>query len=123
MERDNDRVKSFTRRAFLIGALQGGFLAVLGGRLAWLQIAQGQKYRMLADNNRINIKMLAPSRGQIVDLHGTPLATNGQNFRVLLIPEQTPDISMALSRLQEFLPLSQRDIKSVLKQAVQNPPF
>ena len=82
-----DRSKSFTRRAFVVGAVQGGILAVLGGRLAWLQLVEGQKYKTLADKNRINVKMTTPSRGEIVDRFGVPLAVNTQNFRVMVIPE------------------------------------
>lgn len=37
LEKDNDRAFAFTRRAFVIGAAQGAFLLLLGGRLAWLQ--------------------------------------------------------------------------------------
>jgi len=123
MERENERGQDFTRRAFIIGTIQSGILAVLGGRLAWLQIAQGKRYRTMAENNRINIKMLAPSRGQIVDRFGTLLATNEQNFRVIIVPEQTGDIAAALSSLQKLIPLSQRDIQRVIRQAEKSAPF
>lgn len=101
----------------MIGALQGTILGVLGGRLAWLQVVQGSKYKTLAENNRINLKMLAPARGKIVDRFGTPLAVNDQNFRVLMIPEQTGDLEKALAALQRLIDLNQRDIQKVLKQA------
>lgn len=117
MKKDNEKQVSFTRRAFIIGALQGTCLTLLGGRLAWLQVAQGQRYKTLAENNRINIKMLAPSRGKIVDRFGTPLAINDQNFRVLIVPEQAKDLEKVLSRLQKLVDLSQRDIKKALKTA------
>ncbi|MBU0800422.1 MAG: penicillin-binding protein 2, partial [Alphaproteobacteria bacterium] len=124
MERDGtDRVKTFTRRALFVGLLQGSFLALLGWRLAWLQISQGDKYRTLSDKNRINIKMLSPVRGLIVDRHGKLMAENGQNFRVLLIPEQTDDMEKALSSLQKLITLSQHDIQKVLKQAEKSPKF
>ncbi len=117
MKKDNDRSTSFTRRAFIVGAMQGGLLGLLGGRLAWLQVAQGQRYKTLAENNRINLKMLTPTRGKIVDRFGTALAVNDQSFRVLIIPEQTKDLEKVLSRLQKLIELSQRDIKKVLKTA------
>ena len=86
LKQDQDNVKIFTRRAFVIGGIQGALLAVMGGRLAWLQVVEGRKYKTLADNNRINMKMLAPSRGEIVDRFGVALADNMQNFRVLVVP-------------------------------------
>ncbi len=124
MKKDEERrKKSFTRRALFVGALQGTILGVLGGRLAWLQLAQGQRYKTLADNNRINVKMLAPSRGRILDRAGVPLAINDQNFRVIIIPEQTGNLETALSRLQKLVELSQNDIRRVLTQARRNPAF
>jgi penicillin-binding protein 2 len=109
--------KTFTRRALLVGTTQLCLLGVLGTRLTWLQVAQGSRYQTLANKNRINIKMLAPSRGLIVDRYGIPLAINDQNFRILIIPEQTKDIETSLSKLQKLIPLSQRDIKRVLKES------
>ena len=64
MERDSEQVENFARRAFFVGALQGVVLTVLGGRLAYLQIAQGEKYATLAENNRVNLRILPPSRGR-----------------------------------------------------------
>ncbi len=121
--KDKDRLGMFTRRAFVIGLMQGTFLTVLGARLAYLQVVEGSRYRMLSDKNRINLKMLAPSRGQIVDRYGVPLAVNEQNFRVLIIPEQTDDVEKSLRNLQKVVSLDEQDIKSVLKKVKGNPSF
>ena len=124
MDRDsNERAKTFTRRALFIGFLQASFLALLGGRLAWLQIAQGDKYRTLSDKNRINIKMLPPVRGLIVDRNDRTMAENGQNFRVMLVPEQTDDMERSLTMLQKLIGLTQHDIQKVLKLAEKSPRF
>lgn len=117
MKQNSDNIKLFTRRAFVIGGLQASILAVLGGRLAYLQVAQGSRYKTLADKNRINLKMLAPSRGQIVDRFGVPLAVNSQNFRVLVIPEQTRDLEQSLKALQEVVEVDQKDITRVIKES------
>lgn len=117
MDENFDRSKSFTRRAFVVGAVQGAVLAVLGGRLAWLQLVEGQKYKTLADRNRINVKMTVPSRGEVVDRFGVPLALNNQNFRVLMIPEQSKDLEKALKELSNYIELDQNEIDKVLKRA------
>ncbi|MGO9785301.1 MAG: penicillin-binding protein 2, partial [Stellaceae bacterium] len=73
MKRESSRSKILTRRALI---LAGGKLALLGsiaGRLYYLQVAQSSRYAMLADENRINIRLLAPPRGRIVDRFGVPL--------------------------------------------------
>lgn len=115
--------KIFSRRAFVIGGLQFFGLSVLAGRLAWLQIAQGKQYKTLSDKNRINIKILPPSRGQVVDRFGVPLAINTENYRVLLIPEQTPDIEESLKSLQEFVFVDEQDIARVLKDSKKSSKF
>ena len=42
---DFDSSRLFSRRAIVIGAMQAGLLGLLGGRLAWLQVVHGQKYK------------------------------------------------------------------------------
>jgi penicillin-binding protein 2 len=122
-KKDQDRTRMFTRRAFVLGLMQTTLLTVLGGRLAYLQVIEGSRYRMLSDKNRINLKMLAPTRGQIVDRYGVPLAVNEQNFRVLIIPEQTENVEKSLRTLQKIISLNEQNIKSVLKKAQGSPSF
>lgn len=123
LERDTERAEGFTRRAFVLGAAQGALLAVLGGRLAWLQIAQGGRYRMMAEDNRINMKMIAPSRGQIVDRYGVPLAVNNQNFRVLVVPEQTENLDLSLRTLAGLISVDDKLIRKIVEQSKKSPGF
>ena len=106
-----------TRRAFVIGSLQLGLLGVLGGRLAWLQIVEGQKYKTLAEKNRINIKITPPTRGEIIDRYGVPLAVNRPDFRVLVIPEQAEDIANVIDNLQNYVNVPDEQVKKTLEQA------
>ena len=117
MINEGKSAKVFSRRAFIIGALQAGTLCILGSRLAWLQISQGSRYKTLSDKNRINIKVIAPSRGHIVDRFGVPLAVNNQNFRVLVIPEQVKDLKTSLKILQTYISIDEECIEHVLEMA------
>jgi penicillin-binding protein 2 len=124
MKRKNlDRTKIFNRRALFVGLLQTTGVVLLGWRLAWLQIVQGDKYKTLSDANRINIKMLSPVRGLIVDRHGKPMAENGQNFRLIVVPEQTDNLEEALTQVQKYIKLTQHDIQKVLKKARRSPKY
>jgi penicillin-binding protein 2 len=123
MRKKTDNIKRFSRRAIVIGTLQMSALAILGGRLAWLQVAQGQRYKRLSDKNRINVKMLAPTRGEIVDRFGVPLAVNNRNFRVLVIPEQTDNLEHALRALQKIIDIKEKRIQKVLEQAKKTAKF
>lgn len=123
MERDQDKIASFTRRAFVIGALQGCALSVLGFRLSWLQIVEGEKYKTLAENNRISMKILPPSRGQIVDRFGVPLATNLQNFQVLVTPEETAGLEKTIAELKNYISIDDNSIRKAMRQAKRNPSY
>ena len=123
INRQDERSKSFTRRAFIVGSLQGVALTVLGGRLAWLQLAEGGRYKTLSDKNRINTKMLAPSRGEIVDRFGVPLAINNQNFRVLAVPEQADRLDKSLQKLSSLIDLDEKRIQHVLEESKKTAAF
>ncbi len=123
MYHDDYSEKLFSRRAFVIGGLQLCGLVILGVRLAWLQIAQGKRYKMLSDKNRINIKILPPPRGEIVDRFGVPLAVNNQTYRVLIIPEQTDNIEKSLRALQSVIYVEEEHIDRILKEASKTAKF
>ncbi len=79
---------SFSRRAWLLGTAQAGIGVLLAGRMGWLAIAQNEKYNLLSESNRVNLTMIPPRRGWIVDRHGAPLANNRTDFRVDIIPDR-----------------------------------
>ncbi|MFA7275823.1 MAG: penicillin-binding protein 2 [Pseudobdellovibrionaceae bacterium] len=123
MDRDQERIDSFSRRALMIGGLQGIALGILGMRLSWLQVVEGDKYKTLSENNRINVQILPPSRGQIVDRYGVPLATNLQNFQVLVTPEQVEDFEKAIADIRTYITLDDSDLKKALRQKKRNPSY
>ncbi len=94
---------SFTRRGFVLGAAQVGLCGVLAGRMAWISIAENDKYKLLAESNRVNLSLIPPRRGWIVDRHGKPLALNRTIFRVDIIPDRLLDKDATLDELQQIL--------------------
>ena len=115
MRGDSERARLFTRRAVLIGAAQGGLFSLLVGRLYYLEVVEGGKYRTLAEENRVNLRLIAPPRGQIFDNKGTPLALNEQNYRVVLLPEQVDDLDALLDKLNAYVPLSDADHRRIAR--------
>ena len=105
MQGEIGRSALFTRRAVLVGGLQALLIAGLAGRLYQLQIVDSERYAMLADENRIDTHLLPPSRGRIFDRFGQLLAGNRLNYRLMLIPEATPDLDVALTRVAALMPL------------------
>ena len=96
---DMERYRTLARRTVMLGGLQAGMISLLVGRMYFLQVVDSKRYQMLADTNRISMRLIAPSRGLIVDRVGVPVANNDQNFRALIVSEQTPDIDRTLGVL------------------------
>ncbi|WP_417491262.1 penicillin-binding protein 2 [Maricaulis sp.] len=107
----------FTRRALLMAG--GGALAFTGlsARLYSLQVLEGERYRLLSEDNQFNFRLVPPSRGRILDRFGALLADNRDSFRVLIVPEQAGDVAAALDRLARFMPLSDHERERVLRAA------
>jgi penicillin-binding protein 2 len=102
-DKDQDRGKLFTRRAALLAGGKMLLLSTLVGRMYYLQVVESDKYQKLAEDNRINLRLLAPPRGVIYDRHGEVLAHNQQNYRVVVVPEQVSDVTLALDALSEVI--------------------
>jgi penicillin-binding protein 2 len=117
MPRDTQQQKSLTRRALILAGGQFALVAALGGRLYQLQVLEKDRYRVMADENRINLRLLVPPRGRIFDRFGIELADNKQNYRVVVVPEQTADIDATLNAIGSLIPLSDADRRRVLRDA------
>ena len=62
-EEVNERQGLFHRRAVLLGGFAGLGLTALGGRLAYLQLLETQRYEKLATSNQFNFKLAPAPRG------------------------------------------------------------
>ncbi len=120
---DQTRFKTFSRRALLLAGGQTALMASLIGRMYYLQVVEGERYRTLAEDNRINIRLLAPPRGRIVDRFGTALADNQANFQVVVVPEQTSDLGRTLDDLSRIIEVSEEDRARILKEVRRRRPF
>jgi penicillin-binding protein 2 len=120
---DQIRFKSFTRRSLLLGAGQGLLLGALASRMYYLQILESDRYATLAEDNRINLRLLAPPRGRIVDRFGVPLAINVRNYRVVLVREQTADLERTLDSLDDIIGLADHERERVLRETTSKRAF
>lgn len=104
---------TFERRAVLIGAVQGGIGVLLALRLGYLAIAENEKYRLESESNRVNLTLIPPRRGWILDRDGAPLASNRADFRVDLIPERLRNADDTVDRLGVLLALEPARIADI----------
>ncbi|MGF1640259.1 MAG: penicillin-binding protein 2, partial [Rhodospirillales bacterium] len=116
MNRDTERQKLFTRRMAMLAGGKALLLSALVGRLYYLQVVESENYRTLAEENRINLRLLPPPRGRIVDRHGRPLAVNSQNYRVVVIAEQSKNVEATLDALGRIIDISDNDRRRVLRE-------
>ena len=91
-------------------------LGALVLRMRQLQVEEADQFRLLADENRINVRLLAPSRGLIYDRNGRIIAENEANYRVVLVREDAGDTELVLERLGQIITISPDDLEKVRKE-------
>ena len=111
---ENKKFSQITRRSLIMGMAGFSLSSVLVARLYYLQFLQGDRYRTQAEDNRIKMHLTPPLRGIITDRQGTPLATNEQNYRMLLRTDQVTDIKATLELIHQLTPLSDSVMQEVV---------
>ena len=121
----NERQSIFTRRSVLFGAIAGGGLLALGGRLAQLQLVEASRYQLLSEHNQFEFQLTPPPRGVIFDRHGVVLASNRPDFRLLLAKDETTDVDQVLANLAQLIeiePARLRRLKEEIEAAPRKAP-
>ncbi|MEM1075404.1 MAG: penicillin-binding protein 2 [Pseudomonadota bacterium] len=112
-----------TRRAALLGGTQLLFIGGLAARMRHLQVEQADQYRLLAEENRINIRLIPPSRGEVFDRNGQRLAQNAPSYRIVIVREDAGDVDETLVRLARVIALEQGTIERVKEELRRSAPF
>lgn len=118
-----ETARKLTRRALVVGGAQTAVVGVIGWRLHQMQIARADEFRLLAEENRINMRLLPPARGLIFDVNGVPLAVNEQVYRIVMVKEDAGDIDEALARLDALVPLDDETIARAREELDRHSPF
>lgn len=106
--------QTMTRRALLMAGGMTGFVALLGARMWQISVRDSAQYGLLAEENRVRIRLVAPDRGRILDRSGIALAQNKPRYRVSMIPEEIADAEATLAKIGRLLPLTQDEKAKVL---------
>jgi len=107
----------------LFGGAQAAVGAALVGRLGWLAVAENEKYQLMSENNRVQLIVVPPRRGWMVDRYGKPIAINRSDFRVDIIPQQLQNPEQTLKALAQLLRLDTDDLDRILKDLKQGRGF
>jgi len=94
-----DAMRRTSRRGLFVIGGQLLMAGVLGWRMRQLQIQQADEFLLLAEENRINVRLIPPARGLMFDRNGKPVAENKQNYRIVMIREQARNPEEILRKL------------------------
>ena len=110
---------TFTRRAIVVGGAQAALFGALAARMAYISVVDNERYVLQSESNRVNLTLVPPRRGWIVDRHGKALANNRVSLRVDIIPDRLHDKELVLGQLKTLLRLDgdameriERDLKA-----------
>ena len=107
--------KKFGRRSFLIGTSQLILVGLLIRQIRQIQLNESEKYRLLAEENRIDIEILPPLRGVIFDKKGTILAKNKENYRIKILRDKNINLPNVMENLSKLINISQERKIEIIK--------
>jgi len=96
---------TFTRRALVVGGAQAAVGVALAARMAYISVIDNDRYVLESESNRVNLTLVPPRRGWIVDRHGKALANNRVSLRIDIIPDRLHNRDFVLGQLRTLLRL------------------
>jgi penicillin-binding protein 2 len=115
--------RKITRRGLILGGAQAAFAGLLAARMRYLQVDQADQFRLLAEENRINIRLIPPARGLIFDRTGVALAENEPNYRIVLVREDAGDIEAVIGRVRQLVRIEDEEVERAVKEIRRRSPF
>ncbi|MEA3485213.1 MAG: penicillin-binding protein 2, partial [Candidatus Aerophobetes bacterium] len=94
-----------------------GFLLLLV-KIGWLQIGEGERYRDLSENFRLQLLPLPAPRGLILDRNGRRLAENKACFSVAVVSCNVDDIDQPLDSLKGILSIDKQLAEKKIQEAL-----
>ncbi|MBJ3762478.1 penicillin-binding protein 2 [Maribius pontilimi] len=116
-------LRKISRRSLVLGGVQLGAAGILGWRMRQMQVEQADEFRLLAEENRINMRLIAPARGLIFDRNGIPLAENAQNYRIVIVREDAGDVDLTIEKLRQLIYLDPVELDRARKEIKRRSPF
>ena len=115
--------RKISRRGLIVGGLQAGFVGLLGFRMRQLQVDQADEFRFLAEENRVNIRLIPPARGEIFDRNGVAIAENEPAYRITIVREDAGDVEAVVARLGQLVELDPEELDRAMAEMKRSAPF
>jgi penicillin-binding protein 2 len=94
---------SFSRRSFIITIFNLVIFLIIAIRLFFLQIIKSKEYKTLSNKNSIKLIFLEPKRGMILDRHDKAIATNQNNYKLIMYKQREYDPLETLQKLYKII--------------------
>ena len=109
--KDHEKDARLVKRRVLVGGVVIILLTcVLIMRMYYLQVIQYEHHSTLAENNRIHVQPLPPTRGLIYDRNGVIIADNRPSFSLTVTRERAGDWLSVLDTVVEVLDAPEADL-------------
>ena len=106
--------KLLSRRTFLLGLGKGVLFSTIFFRLAYLQLFKSDQYKVLAEKNRISLRLIPPLRGNILDRNDNVLALNKNSYNVLIEGNKSrSEIEETVEKISRIIYLNDTDINKI----------
>ena len=116
-----DDRRSLTLRLGVVQYLVAVVFAALAVAFWVFQIAQHEKFREMAENNRLRKLPLPAPRGVLLDRHGKVLVENQSTLNIALVREQTKDIPEVLRVLAAATGVDEAELREVVNRRRRDP--
>lgn len=116
---DRSEKEIFAHRAVLASLFVLFLMLVLAGRMFFLQVTEHDVYATKSDNNRVQLKSVAPIRGLIFDRNGVLLAENLPSHSLTVVIERVENIDKTLALIDTLVGLSAEEKSKFLKRVNQ----
>ena len=106
--------KLLSRRTFLLSLGKGALFSSIFFRLVYLQLFKSDQYKVLAEKNRISLRLIPPLRGKILDRNNNIIALNKNSYNVLIEDsENISEINKTLKEINQIIYLNETEINNI----------
>jgi len=109
----NRELRIFEARVWAAVTIMVVLIIAIIARLAYLQILEHRHFTTLAQENRLKVVPIAPTRGLIYSRDGEILAENRPSFSLEMVPERVDDVRAALGEVTDLLRLEEQDVRRI----------
>jgi penicillin-binding protein 2 len=101
---DTNKYNNFSRRSFIVGGIKISLIALLCGRLFYLQFLKYSNYKIMSEKNKLRVVIILPVRGKIYDRNKNIIADNVKTYS-LAVDKSADDYKNTIIKITNLLNL------------------